>query len=88
MNKALISDRDWMDNTKYLRQAYYNLLVKLQSENKFAALAPSCNGLEEITEKRKAEWVKFYVAAINAGVAIADLPDVTSCESLDLSKII
>jgi hypothetical protein len=70
--------------------AYYTLLQQLllaagESADKYSYLAPRLCGSDrrlKVTEKRKAEWVRFLVAAYTAGVDPATLPDLKGCDTL------
>lgn len=77
-----------------IRKAYYETLKKLldtvgSTPDHFEILKPlECNlAPNKVSEERKAEWVEFYVAALTAGMSLASLPDVNSCEELDTSGI-
>jgi hypothetical protein len=50
-----------------------------QDATLIACLAPDCDGFS-VDEKFKAEVVKLALAAVNAGIDLASLPDFCNCE--------
>jgi hypothetical protein len=76
--------------------AYYKLLQLLlvkaaESADKYIFLAPGLCGSDrrfKVQEKRKAEWVKFLVAAYTAGVDPTTLPDLKGCETLVYANMV
>jgi len=93
MNRILTTSYS-SENYIPLRKAYYAVLERLLDavggeSDHFIGLKPlECNvGLNEESEERKAEWVEFYVAALTAGMSLATLPDVTSCDPIDTTQI-
>lgn len=92
MNRVLTTQYE-SENYFSLWQAYYALLQLLlvdasESADKYSVLAPDCKPTQyKVQEKRKCMWVKFYVDAYTAGVDPTTLPDITSCDDLDLSSM-
>lgn len=78
--------------TQPMRLAYYALLASLlvsrgYEADRFSILEPSCNGMEMETECRKAEVVKFYIDALNAGVDLSTFYDVNTCGLAAVSAV-
>lgn len=93
MNQALTSHRN-SDSYFPLYKARYAILQLLlvaasESATKYAVLAPDCApDHHRVTEQRKHEWVCFYIEAYNAGIDPTTLPDINSCEELDVSNMV
>lgn len=92
MNKAITSIYKNQDHLYPLRKARYKLLQSLlvaasEDEDKYGVLSPACIDDKTETECRKADWVKFYIDALNAGATVSTLPDITSCSNLDTENI-
>lgn len=89
MNPAILSTYP-SQHYDPLNASYYKVLqLKLveagESADKYNFLAPSLCGADrrfKVKEKRKADWVRFLVAAYNAGVDPTTLPDLKGCDTI------
>lgn len=92
MKGLLRSVGDYSGFDRPIRSAYYALLVSLlasqgYSSGLLAALAPSCDGNESPTEKRKAKLVELYVDLIQSGVDPEEVFALDSCSVETIESI-
>lgn len=86
MNRAISSTNEFSDVQRPLRRAWYCLLQNI-APGRFTCLEPSCDGNPMVIESRKAKWVQYYVAALNAGIDPDALADVCECGELDVCNL-
>lgn len=79
------SQHEYQDHIQPLRKLQYELMQKLlvrsgASDGKFAILEPACSvGQDCATEKRKSEWVQFYISLLSVSEDVENFPDITKC---------
>lgn len=81
----LKSQYKYKDHLEPLRRVQYELLQKLLvraevSADYYSILAPNCStGQDCDTEKRKAQWVQFYINLLTVSTDVANFPDIREC---------
>ena len=87
MNNPLKSIHEYQDHYYPLWKTQYDILVFLLTKNgydanRFAVLNPGSCGPDIRTEEaeRKEEWVEVYIAALNAGINLDSITDVSTCD--------
>jgi hypothetical protein len=81
----IFSQHEYKDHLQPLRKLQYELMQKLlvragASSGKFSALEPACStGQDCATEKRKAQWVQFYINLLSVSEDVDNFPDITKC---------
>ena len=90
--KAINSQYCWRDHKFPLYDSTYNLLVQILTllanpsfpVSAFEKLAPiKCNNPDVQKEKRKHEWVRFYISAFNSNYDVTKIPLPSDCDYLD-----